>query len=290
MRGRIGLIAGVLASTLMWQSPAWAQIPSGGNSPVTIEADRGIEWHREQNIYVAIGNAKAVRGTVTVFADRLVAHYRAGADGAASDIYQVEAIGKVRIVTPSETATGDKGIYDVEKQVMVLTGQGLRFTTPKQTVTARDSLEYWEGRKVAVARGDAVAWEGDRRVSADTLTAHLVEDAKTRNTRISKVDGFGKVRVSTGNEVATGAKGVYNLDTNIATLVGDVKVTQGRNQLNGDYAEVNMTTGVSRMLSGPAAGRTGQRVRGLLVPEQGSAPANTATPPAGPDPAARPRN
>ncbi len=50
-------------------------------------------------------------------------------------------------------------------------------------------------------------------------------------------------------------------------------MTQGKNQLNGDYGEVNLNTNVSRMLSGPSAGRPGQRVRSLIVPNQGEAPA-----------------
>lgn len=245
-----------------------------GSGPVTIEADRGIEWRRNENLYEAVGNAKAVRGRVTVTADRLIAHYREAQEG--TDIYKVEAIGNVVIATPTERATGERGTYDVDKQVMVLTGRNLKFTTPKQEVTSRDSLEYWETRRVAVARGNAQAVEADRRVAADTLVAHLVEDQRTKNTRIAKVDGWGNLDVATSKEVARSSRGTYNLDTNIAVMIGDVKVSQGRNQLNGDYAEVNMNTGVSKMLSGPAAGVAGRRVRGLIVPEQGRAPSNTA--------------
>ncbi len=242
-----------------------------GSGPVQIEADSGIEWRRDEKVYVATGNARAQRGAVTVFADRLMAYYDGATDNA-SDIIRVEAVGKVVIQTPGERAVGDKATYDVRNQVMVLTGADIRLTTKTQTVRARDSLEYWEQRKIAVARGKASAVEGDRRVEADTLTAHIIEDAKTRTSRIQKVDGFGNVRVSTPRETAIGSKGVYNLDSNIATLVGDVRVTQGRNQLNGEYAEVNLNTGVARMLSGAAAGRAGGPVRGLLVPQQGQAP------------------
>jgi lipopolysaccharide export system protein LptA len=272
--------------------PAGAQdLLKQGHGPLAIDADNGIEWRRDEQVYVANGHAKAVRGDITLLADQLIAHYRApppspGAETAAKNpgdatpptaaggnIYRVDAIGHVVISTPTERAVGDRGIYDLDKAVMVLTGDNLKLTTPTQAITARDSLEYWDQRRLAVARGNAVATEKDRRVAGDVLTAHVTQDAKTNASRISRIDAFGNVRVSSPTQIAQGAKGVYNLDTQIATLVDHVRVTQGQNQLDGDYAEVNLSNGVSRMLSGKAAGQAGSRVSALIVPNQGSAPA-----------------
>jgi lipopolysaccharide export system protein LptA len=290
-----------LSLALLVPAPASAQdnILTQGKGPLAIDADNGIEWRRDEQVYVADGHAKAVRGDVTVYADRLVAHYRAppqkatdpkspdpkqadkpagtASAGDGGNIYRVDAIGHVVIETPSERAVGDHGIYDLDKAVMVLTGNGLKLTTPTQQITARDSLEYWDQRKLAVARGDAVAIEKDRRVAGDVLTAHVTEDPKTKASKISRVDAFGNVRVSTPTQIAQGAKGVYNLETQIATLVDHVRVTQGTNQLNGDYAEVNLNTGVSRMLSGNAAGKAGARVSALIVPNQGTQPVTDDT-------------
>jgi lipopolysaccharide export system protein LptA len=54
---------------------------------------------------------------------------------------------------------------------------------------------------------------------------------------------------------------VYVPDTGIARLAGKVRITRGQNQLNGTEAEVNMKTGISRLLAG-----TGERVKGLVIP------------------------
>lgn len=286
--GFAGLLT-LAAAVLVAPAPAGAQdLLRQGRGPLAIDADNGIEWRRDEQVYVASGHAKAVRGDVTVSADRLVAHYRSDNAKAArptdtnnpgaGNIYRVDAIGNVVISTPSERAVGDHGIYDLEKAVMVLTGGNLKLTTPTQTITARDSLEYWDQRKLAVARGDAVAVDKDRRVSADVLTAHVAQDAKGNASRISRIDAFGNVRVSTPTQIAQSAKGVYNLDSQIATLVDRVRVTQGHNQLNGDYAEVNLNTGVSRMLSGQAAGKAGARVSALIVPSEGSPPEDGSAP------------
>lgn len=282
-------------------APATAQgLLNRGSGPIAIDADDGIEWRRDEKVYIATGNAKATRGDVTVTAHRLIAYYRdrdparvaaaktTDSDAPATDIYRLVAERDVVITTPTQKARGDNGVYDVDRSVLVLTGNNLVLETTQDRITARDSLEYWDERKVAVARGDGVMVRADRRVQGDVLTAHIQEDKKTNESKVTEVDGFGNVRISTPSQIAQGAKGVYNLVTNIAYLVDDVRVTQGKNQLNGDYGEVNLNTNVSRMLSGPSAGRPGQRVRSLLVPNQGEPPA--ATPPSNPARAAPPRS
>ena len=52
----------------------------------------------------------------------------------------------------------------------------------------------------------------------------------------------------------------------LATLSGNVKITRGENQLNGAVAEVNLNTGISRLLSNRGA-QNGSRVRGLFTPK-----------------------
>jgi len=51
-------------------------------------------------------------------------------------------------------------------------------------------------------------------------------------------------------------------------LFGSVKITREDNQLNGEYGEVNLDTGVSRMLSGPPGATGPQPVRGLFSPKK----------------------
>ena len=43
---------------------------------VEITADQSLEWYQDQQIYVARGNAKAIRGDMVVDADMLTAHER----------------------------------------------------------------------------------------------------------------------------------------------------------------------------------------------------------------------
>ena len=261
--GRLGLALLLAALALLSPAPAAAQLLQGddNNVPVTVEADNGIEWIRDSKTYVARGNAKAVRGDTQVTADVLRARYREKPDGT-SEIFRLIAEGNVVITTPRERATGDKAVYDLDKSNMLLTGRDLQFRSGQDLITARDSLEYWQEREVAVARGDAVATRERQKIRADTLTAFF-EKSKKGGTVLSQVEADGNVVITTPEEVARGREGVYNAQKGTATLTGDVRITRGKNQLNGERAVVNLNTGVSRLLP---AGKDGGRVKGLFTP------------------------
>ncbi len=226
--------------------------------PIEINADEGIEWQRDARAYIARGNARAVQGNVAIHAETLIAYYRDGAKGG-TEIWRMDADANVRIVAPDQTAFGDKAVYDVIRGVLVLTGN-TRLVTAEEEITARDSLEYWEKRALAVARGNAVFVRGDKRLQADVLTAKFVR-GKDGKTSLSRVEAFDNVLVTSPTEILRANRGVYDLSTGIVLLTGSVKITRGKDQLNGEKAEVNLNTGVSRMLSGA----TGP-VRGLFSP------------------------
>jgi lipopolysaccharide export system protein LptA len=197
-RRRLGLAlaAGTLALSVAAPRPASAQainMTQGG--PITVTSQGGIEWRQQQQEVIANQDAKAVRGTVTVTADQLIAHYRkkaatpgqpaapAAASGALptssdglegdNEIYLLEGQGNVHIFTPTDVAVGDHGAYDMDHGVLVLTGHNLKLTTPTYVVTSRDSLEYWSNQHMAVARGDGVlVTDTGRRIAADVLVAY----------------------------------------------------------------------------------------------------------------------
>ncbi|MDP9195346.1 MAG: hypothetical protein M3O22_01035 [Pseudomonadota bacterium] len=265
------LVLLVLAAPL---APAWGQqgLLSGTGStddktPVEVQADEALEWHRDDKVYIAKGNASAKRGDMTLLADILTAHYRDGANGG-TQIWKLTASGNVRIITPTQKAFGDEAVYDVDPQAAVLTGKNLKLETPQDTVTAQDSLEYWSLDKKAVAKGNAVATRGQNRLRGDVLEARFQENAQG-NLDLKTIDAVGDVTIVTPSDVLRGQKGTYNVLAQTAVIDGDVRITRGDNQLNGDRAEVNLATGISRMLSsGPTPGKTGGRVKGLFVPNK----------------------
>ncbi len=291
-----------LAVTLCSSQAQQLDLTHGG--PIAITASDGIEWRQGQREVIARGDARAVRQNVTVAADRLIAFYRPknaaaaqptqvaqpaqsmanGPDTGGNEIFRVQAEGNVRIFTPTDQAQGDHAVYDMDQAVLLMTGRALKLTTPNDLLTARDSLEYWPQKHMAVARGNAVVVTNDgRRVAADTLVAYTTdapttptpqpaqkpqqqqpntaEDPLAASGKLQKVEAFGNVTVRTVTDTAIGDRAVYVPDSGIARLAGRVRITRGENQLNGSEAEVNMKTGIARLVSG-----TNEKVQGLVLP------------------------
>lgn len=268
-RGTSRWVALALLCPLFFTTPAAAQGLKGlqsGDQPLEINAEEGIEWRRNEQLYIARGNAQVIRGELTLYADVMTAHYGKTAAGG-TDIDRIDVEGNVRIVSPNQTVYGDRGAYDVANGVLVLVGDDLRLVSANDIITARDSLEYWEVKNMAVARGDAVAVRDDTRIQADVLSAHFAPDAGG-NLVLTRIDAFGNVRIATATEFARGDRGVYYVEREFATLSGAVKITREENQMNGEYAEINMKTGVSRLLAGAPGSKITTRVRGLLVPKR----------------------
>ncbi len=291
MKRRFALALSLLAGA------AWAQaVDLNQGGPIEVTARDGMEWRQNEQLVIARGAARAVRGGVTIESDVLLARYRprGGAPaearppsegpGGASEIWRLEAEGSVVITTATDRAEGDRAIYDMDQAVMVLTGRNLRLTSPDNVLTARDSVEYWPQRRMAVARGDAVVvTKDDKRVRADVLVAHFreapneaggaprpqparpaTESAPGADSNLEKVEAFGRVEIRTPTEVVRGDTGVYTPPNGLARLLGDVRIVRGDNTLTGREAIVNMQTGISRLVASP-----GERVRGLVVPQQG---------------------
>jgi len=235
-----------------------------GDVPIEVYAEDGIEWQQDGSIFVARGNARAVRGEVEVLSDELKAHYREGAGGQ-SEVWRLDALGNVRIISNSETAYGSRAIYNADKKVLVIDGEKPRLVSGKDTLSASQQLEYWELKSFAVARGDAVAVRDNKRVHADVLVAHLKPDAKGQ-TRVYRVDAYDNVRIRTGRETAAGDRGVYNVDSGVATLTGKVKLVRDDNELRGCRAEVNLNTGISKLFACANQSSSG-RVQGSFVPK-----------------------
>ena len=254
-----------------------------GSGPVDVTSDESLEMQQSNKVYIARGNAVAKRGDRTLYADTLMAYYRDVPNTSQTEIWRVVADGHVKITTPTQTVVGDHAIDDLDTKTDIITGNDLKLTTPTDVVTARDALEWYEDKSVAVARGNGVATrttpKGYRRIRGDVLVALIVQPPGEAQ-RISRVDATGHVFVSTPDQTGSGDEGVYNAETGIATLTHHVTLTRGENTLTGEYGVVDTDKGVSRLLPRPpsATDQTRSRVNGYIVPRQKGAPAGAAKP------------
>ncbi|WP_299437915.1 hypothetical protein [uncultured Rhodospira sp.] len=258
---------------------AWGQgaTVGAGDAPIEVFSDDGIEWRRDENMYIARGNAVAIQDEDRVRGDVLVAHYRETADGG-TEIWRMEARGNARIETPGQTVTGATAVYEVDTGILVVRGGPLRMETESETVTASESLEYWSGERMAVARGDArvVRANGDT-VDADVLTGYFANDDADPGTGdadqgdapgghgLERMEAFGGVIITTAQEVVRGDRAVYDVAAGVATVDGDVTISTETDQFAGERAVMDLNTGVSTLRGG---GDDDSRARALIAPQR----------------------
>lgn len=143
------------------------------DQPIDISSN-ALEIQQAQQVAIFTGQVEAIQGDLRLKADTLKVHYRqksatAGAkptaqkapapaqDESMGAISRIEAIGNVFVSSPTETAQGETGDYDVDKKVVVLVGnvvitrgqsvlRGNRATV--DMITGRSTMEVAPGQRV----------------------------------------------------------------------------------------------------------------------------------------------
>ncbi len=117
-------------TVLAQQQAGAAQGGGGGGDPVEIVAD-SLVVEQDQRLATFAGNVDAVQGTLRLRSDRLLVYYDSGegeggqpasAGGGGQGIRRLEASGNVSIASPGQTASGDRGIYEVAAGQVTLEG------------------------------------------------------------------------------------------------------------------------------------------------------------------------
>ena len=127
------LLGFCLALALAPAAGGQAPDPFRGNAdqPIEIDAD-SLEVQQDDQVAVFRGNVDAVQGEIRLQADELRVYYRGGGAGngrgaaipagSGGNIVRIDALGRVRVASPGETAAGDVGVYDVPARTITLDG------------------------------------------------------------------------------------------------------------------------------------------------------------------------
>ena len=255
-----------LAISLSSQSnPVYAQENDSGK--LIVEADNSLEWRRQEQLYIAIGNAIAIQADITLKADRIEASYKdddkqqgetAGSDNSEGDINitRIKGSGGAELIRGDIIANADMIDYNMVDDRAVLTGGNPRVVSPREQVTAKTSIVYNRSKREVVAEGNAAIMLNDGRyLKANRVFATLNEEEND----FTFVQAIGNAEVfspkATGNQEARADEIEYTKDNGIAILTGSVEMLEGANVMKGDRAEINLDTGVSSITSD--SGRVG---------------------------------
>ena len=236
--------------------------------PVEIYAEQGIEWHKNDNKYLAIGNGIAKSGKMSVNSDRIEAFYEES-DNSGMDIKLVKAHKNVVVTDENLKIVGGKlAEYNLRKDYFSIFGKNLTLTSQENKLESNKKMEYWRTKGVAIASGKAKAQKGNEfKIEAEKLVWYLNENDKKID--VKKIFGFENVSIYTNNEVAFSDKALYNKENGICKLFGNVKLQKGDSFLTGDYAEVDLNKGISKLLPAPNFDKLNEnRVRALIDKKQ----------------------
>lgn len=134
-----------VAMAMLWAVllalPAFAQEFGNGNEPIEITADQ-LDVMQDQQKAIFSGNVLAKQGVTKLAAQKMVVYYRTGeqAKGSAQRISRIDVLGNVKIANASENASGQKGVYYVDKKLVRLVGNVV--LSRGQNVIKGDALEY----------------------------------------------------------------------------------------------------------------------------------------------------
>jgi lipopolysaccharide export system protein LptA len=146
---------------------AWAQANGlQKDRPIEISSDK-LDVLQAEHKAIFTGNVIAVQGTTNMRAAQMTVFYRGGGDKEAAaapaptegqGIYRIEAEGSVVFTTPTETAIGEKAIYNVDADTIDLTGSNVTLTRG-QNILKGNALNYnmATGRSVLTGGSSGVA-------------------------------------------------------------------------------------------------------------------------------------
>lgn len=193
---------------------------SGTHGELTAEEEN--KYFVSEEKIVSKGNVKIKQKGGTLFADEVVSYLSSTEP---KELIKAEATGNVEIKTDKETATGGKGIYDAENNKIVLYGT--------------------DNARVKVVQGKNI-------LTASKMIVHLIAGEKQE---VSRVEALGQVVVITPKGKAKGNRGIYNPQKKLVELWDNVQIEQDGNFINGEHAETDLTTSISRIKGKQKGGR-----------------------------------
>jgi lipopolysaccharide export system protein LptA len=120
------LIAAGAFLTAFIAAPAHAQLSEGGG-PVSYSADN-LEYFDGERRLVLVGDVDIVQSDARLRADRITLYFSASTGGqeqqglASGDIERMIAEGEVYYVRPSQSARGNRAVYDVNQDSVTFSG------------------------------------------------------------------------------------------------------------------------------------------------------------------------
>lgn len=134
-------------------------------------------------------------------------------------------------------------------------------------------LEVLRDENMALLSGGVIISRGGARLTAERVRAFFASEETGESpeaaggARVRLMEAEGGVRYFTGGEQVTGARARYDAVADVITFFDDVRITRGRDVLEGCRLTYEVRTGESRIEACERA-EDGGRVRGVFFPDE----------------------
>lgn len=185
--------AALACALLLIECPGLARaqaIDLSHGGPVNVTAAGGIDWDQRNQTVTAHGDARAVRGTVTVTADQLIAYYRKKSGAA-------RGAGNASAAPGGSSSVAQPGLTPAAA------------ATPAAPSGAAQS---------APASGNLAAGSAGAPAGAPGAAAPGADD--TSGNEIYRLEAVGHVHIFTPTDQAWGDHAVYDIDQAVMVLTG----------------------------------------------------------------------
>ena len=138
-----------------------------------------------------------------------------------------------------------------------------------------DRIEVQDRADRAIFAGNVHATQEDLTLDTQRLTvAYSTGQSNSSGVQIQRLDAAGGVVVRSPSETAKGEFGIYDLDRKLITLIGNVQLNRGANQINGARLVIDLDSGRAVVDGGPpGVNQSGGRVTGhFTVPQRQQQP------------------
>lgn len=132
-----------------------------------------------------------------------------------------------------------------------------------------DRLEVIDGQGVAMFDGNVSVVQGTTILKTRKLKVWYDRETQADNPggNVRKIEATGKVAVRSGDQQASADSAVVDMRGQVATLSGNVTVSQGPNILTGCNLRINMATNAANLTPCASASQSSGRVKMLFTPQ-----------------------
>jgi lipopolysaccharide export system protein LptA len=165
------LVTTAVGAQVRQEQPRSALGGHNTNAPVDVTSDR-IEVQDRADRAVFSGNVHVTQADLTLDTERLTVAYSGGEGSNGLQINRLDAAGGVMVHSPSETAKGDLGIYDLDRKLITLIGNVQLLRENNRVNGARLVIDLNSGRAVIDGGPPGVNASGGRVTGHFTVPQH----------------------------------------------------------------------------------------------------------------------